>query len=252
MQFLDLTFPTPAENLAGDEVLLDWFEENGGDGLLRFWEPTNYFVVLGYGNQVATEVNASACEAEGIPILRRCSGGGTVLQGPGCLNYSLVLKIEEHGPLANITAANRFIMERNRQGIEKECRMQNAECRIGIRGCTDLALNPGPTTLDPSLKFSGNAQRRRKHFLLFHGTFLLQFDLALIDRFLRMPSKEPDYRQRRSHKDFLTNLALPADAVKRALRDAWGAAAALEVVPRDAIALLARDKYVTAEWNFKF
>jgi lipoate---protein ligase len=130
--------------------------------------------------------------------------------------------------------------------------MQNAECRIGIRGCTDLALNPGPTTLDPSLKFSGNAQRRRKHFLLFHGTFLLQFDLALIDRFLRMPSKEPDYRQRRSHKDFLTNLALPADAVKRALRDAWGAAAALEVVPRDAIALLARDKYVTAEWNFKF
>jgi len=252
MTFLDLTFQTPAENLAGDEALLDWFEEHGGDGLLRFWEPANYFAVLGYGNQVATEVNVSACAVEGIPILRRCSGGGTVLQGPGCLNYSLVLKIEEHGPLANITAANRFIMEKNRRAIETEGRRQKEECRIGIRGCTDLALEPQSPATGAHLKFSGNAQRRRKHFLLFHGTFLLQFDLALIDRFLRMPSKEPDYRKGRSHKDFLTNLDLPAEAVKRALHQEWGATAPLEVVPRDAIALLARDKYVTDGWNLRF
>jgi lipoate-protein ligase A len=252
MTFLDLTLPTPAENLACDEALLDWFEEHGGEGVLRFWEPVNYFVVVGYGNQVATEVNVAACEAEEIPILRRCSGGGTVLQGPGCLNYLLVLKIEEHDPLASITAANRFIMERNREAVEREGRRKKAEGRIGIRGCTDMAVEPQSSTAGAHLKFSGNAQRRRKHFLLFHGTFLLQFDLALIDKFLRMPSKEPDYRQGRSHKDFLTNLDLPADVVKRALRQEWGAATPLEVVPRDAIALLARDKYVTDEWNLKF
>src|ERR1700759_1895181 len=107
MNFLDLTFPTPAEKLAGDEALLDWFENHGGDGLLRFWEPGNYFVVVGYGNQVATEVDVPACEAEGVPILRRCSGGGTVLQGSGCLNYSLVLRIEENGPLVSIPSANK-------------------------------------------------------------------------------------------------------------------------------------------------
>ncbi len=252
MTFLDLTFPTPAENLACDEALLDWFEEHGGDGVLRFWEPQNYFVVVGYGNQVATEANVAACEANGIPVLRRCSGGGTVLQGPGCLNYSLILKIEENGPLASITAANRFIMERNREAIEGECRRKNAECRIEIRGCTDLALSPRLSTLDPALKFSGNAQRRKKHFLLFHGTFLLQFDLPLIDKLLRMPSKEPDYREGRSHKEFVTNLDLPAEAVKKALREAWGAATALEIVPQDAVASLARDKYVTTAWNFKF
>ena len=253
MPLLDLTYPTPAENLACDEALLDWFEENGGDGLLRFWEPENYFVVVGYGNHVETEVNVAACDAEGIPILRRCSGGGTVLQGPGCLNYSLVLKIEEHGPLASITAANRFIMERNREAIETEVRGQKPEARIEVRGHTDLALGP-------SLKFSGNAQRRRKHFLLFHGTFLLNFDLALIDKFLRMPSKEPDYRQGRSHMNFLTNLHEPGDTVKRSLAEAWSASdmpagrrrSQVEVVPRDAIALLVRDKYVTKEWNFKF
>jgi lipoate-protein ligase A len=252
MSLLDLTFPTPAENLACDEALLDWFEENGGDGVLRFWEPTNYFAVVGYGNHVATEVNVEACEAEKIPILRRCSGGGTVLQGPGCLNYSLVLKIEENGPLASITSANRFIMERNRKAIETEVRSQKSEVGIEIRGHTDLALNPRPSTLAAFLKFSGNAQRRKKNYVLFHGTFLLNFDLALIERFLRMPSKEPDYREGRAHKNFLTNLELPAERIKQALVEAWEANTPLEVVPDDAIALLARDKYVTTEWNFKF
>jgi lipoate-protein ligase A len=263
---LDLTFPTPAENLACDEALLDWFEENGGDGVLRFWEPENYFVVVGYGNHVATEVNVAACNEDGIPILRRCSGGGTVLQGPGCLNYSLVLKVEQGGPVASISAANRFIMERNRARIENLLRGNRREeapiktsqslvtsaATIRIRGCTDLTLDPRPSTLDPALKFSGNAQRRKKHFLLFHGTFLLNFDLALIDKFLRMPSKEPDYRRGRSHKNFLTNLQLPADAVNRALREAWSSTATLEMLPRDAIASLASDKYVTKEWNFRF
>jgi lipoate-protein ligase A len=252
MLLLDLTLPTPAENLACDEALLDLFEEHGGNGVLRFWEPKNYFVVVGYGNYVEKEVAVGACEAHGIPILRRCSGGGTVLQGPGCLNYSLVLKIDEGGPLASITSANRFIMKKNRETIEREGRMKNAECRIEVRGHTDLALTTQHSSLVTSLKFSGNAQRRKKHFLLFHGTFLLSFDIALIDKFLRMPSKEPDYRKGRSHTDFLTNLNLPADAVKKAITEAWAAKLPLEVTPRDAIALLARDRYVTKEWNFKF
>jgi lipoate-protein ligase A len=268
MHLLDLTMPTPAENLACDEALLDWFEQGGGgatggamlrapvqgDGMLRFWEPENYFVVVGYGNQVRTEVNVGACEADRIPVLRRCSGGGTVLQGPGCLNYSLVLKIEEDGPLHSITSANRFIMERNRAALELKINPAKAgeKLKIAVRGHTDLALDPRPSTLGSRLKFSGNSQRRKKHYLLFHGAFLLQFDIALIEKYLRMPSKEPDYRGGRSHKDFLMNLELSAASVKEALREAWGARDPFEPVPREAIALLARDKYVTKEWNLKF
>jgi lipoate-protein ligase A len=119
MKLLDLTLPTPAENLACDEALLDCCEGEGGGEILRFWEPSEHFVVVGYANQVSAEANVSACAAGSIPILRRCSGGGTVLQGPGCLNYSLILKITEGGPLAGINSANCFIMERNRAAIEK-------------------------------------------------------------------------------------------------------------------------------------
>lgn len=247
MKSLDLTLATPAENLACDEALLDWSEAQGGSGLLRFWEPESHFAVVGYANHVAREVNVEACEAANIPIFRRCSGGGTVLQGPGCLNYSLITRIEENGPLATITSANRYIMERNRKAIENLLRAPHPAAAIEINGHTDLAL----VAQGCSLKFSGNAQRRKKDFLLFHGTFLLQFDIPLIEKFLRMPSKEPAYRHGRRHKDFLTNLDLPAEEVKRALREAWDAMETADVVSQQAIALLTRDKYVTKEWNFK-
>jgi lipoate---protein ligase len=74
----------------------------------------------------------------------------------------------------------------------------------------------------------------------------------MIEKFLRMPSQEPDYRRGRSHETFLTNLDFPLDAVKTALRAVWNAGEPMKVVPRDAVASLARDKYVTKEWNFKF
>src|ERR1022692_3821247 len=119
MKLLDLSLPTPAENLACDEALLDSCEEENGGEILRFWEPREYFVVVGYANKVASEANVPACATDAIPILRRCSGGGTVLQGPGCLDYSLILKITEAGPLTGINSANRFIMERNRAALEK-------------------------------------------------------------------------------------------------------------------------------------
>lgn len=244
MHHLDLTFPSPAENLACDEALLDWCEAGNGDGVLRFWESPVPFVVVGYANKVATEVNVPACEARKIPILRRCSGGGTVVQGPGCLNYALVLSIAEKGPYQHIGTANQFIMRRNRAAIEPEARSQKSEARVAIRGHTDLAIG--------EKKFSGNSQRRRKHFLLFHGTFLLDFDLSLVSELLPMPSKQPNYRENRAHNGFLTNLKLSPAAVKTALQNAWGAANPLANPPLEMIAALAREKYATPAWNWHF
>jgi len=82
MRCLDLTFPTPEENLACDEVLLDWCEEPEGPEVLRFWGPQKTLRRRGYSNRVEREVNVAACRERAIPILRRCTGGGTVLQGP--------------------------------------------------------------------------------------------------------------------------------------------------------------------------
>ena len=56
MNYLEQTFPTPAENLACDEALLLWREQAGGAEILRVWEGREHFVVLGRGNKAATEV----------------------------------------------------------------------------------------------------------------------------------------------------------------------------------------------------
>lgn len=252
MKLLHLPILTPAESLAADEVLLDEGEAGAGDETLVFWEPRETFVVVGYANKVATEVNVAACEEKNILIFRRCSGGGTVVQLPGGLNYSLILRIDENGPTRNITAANQFIMEKNRAAIEAVFRIQNPESKISVRGHTDLALVTHNSSLITAKKFAGNSQRRRKNYLLFHGTLLLNCDLNLICDLLRMPSLEPDYRAHRPHSDFVTNLNLPVATVKAALAAAWNASDELMDPPLEKIRALAREKYVTREWNHKF
>lgn len=269
MQLLDLTLATPEANLACDEMLLDLCEGGFCEGVLRFWESPEYFVVLGYANKAATEVDLDACHRLGIPILRRCSGGGAVVQGRGCLNYSLVLRID--GTLQSITQTNCQVMQRNRDALRAMLSMiyeknqilgtlsplsplrgdgENQNVRspvagnVEVRGHTDLALD--------KLKFSGNSQRRRRDFLLFHGSFLLNFDLSLITELLKFPSKEPDYRQGRSHGEFLTNLPLSPLAVKLALQNEWQVATLMTEVLQPRIDQLVAERYSRQEWNFKW
>lgn len=235
MKILDLTFSSPAEDLSCDEALLDDAEERGGEDVLRFWSPKKYFIVLGYSNAVREEVLDSAK----VPFFRRCSGGGTILQGPGCLNYALILQIRPGGPLDGIRSTNETVMEKNRAALEKL--LKN---KVSVRGHTDLTLG--------AMKFSGNSQRRKRRALLFHGTFLLDFDLSRIDRTLKIPAKQPAYRQDRGHSSFVTNVNVSAASVKKALIEAWGAKGKLEEVPEQRIEVLSEKRYSRDEWNRKF
>jgi lipoate-protein ligase A len=239
MLYLDFTLPSPAENLACDEALLDLCETTPGLEVLRCWEPATCFVVLGYGNHASLEANLPACKAGQVPILRRVSGGGTVLQGPGCLNYSLLLQIDQRPGLESIAATNRYILERQAEALAPL-----VAGKVAWRGSTDLTMGP--------MKFAGNAQRRRQRSLLFHGSLLLKLDLALLDTYLAHPSREPEYREGRSHGQFVQNLGLEVGSVKGALRRAWHASEELREIPRDAINLLVRDKYADPAWNLKF
>ena len=239
MRWLDLTFPTPAENLAGDEALLELCEAGFAGEALRFWESPTHFVVVGYANKVASEVDVAACHADGIPVLRRCSGGGTVLQGPGCLNYALVLRMDGHHDLESITSANCYIMKRNAAALSKILAKP-----VSAEGFTDLALE--------GRKFSGNAQRRKRTHLLFHGTFLLNFDLGLIERYLLAPSREPEYRHGRKHRDFLRAVAIGREELKGALRAEWNATDGWSTPPEEPLKRLVMEKYSRDEWNLKF
>jgi lipoate-protein ligase A len=227
---------TPEEHLAWDEALLDWAESGEGGEALWFWESTVPFVAVGYGQSVQREVNVAQCDARGIPVLRRCSGGGTVVQGPGCLNYGLVLRITTPDPAATISTANASIMERQRRALAT---LMSDE--VAVSGHTDLAV--------AGRKFSGNSQRRRQGHLLFHGTILLNLDLELIDLFLKSPSRSPQYRAGRAHQEFVFNTGLRRQAVEAALRAEWKANGPSPPLPTGRMQDLVAAKYGRPEWN---
>lgn len=197
---------SPEKYLAFESDYLDDLDKNPeGESLLCFWESPTYFVVLGASNHAEIETHFERCTQDHIPILKRCSGGGTVLQGPGCLNYGLVLPYSYHQDLAQIQSANCFVMKQIRDAIQPILSE-----KVEIKGFTDLAIN--------QKKFSGNAQRRKKQTLLFHGTFLLNFDLSKIETYLAMPSKQPEYRANRNHLEFIRTLPVTKSDVIQALQ----------------------------------
>jgi lipoate-protein ligase A len=239
MRYLDLSFSDPAHNLACDEALLEWCEAEHGEELLRVWQSTQYFVVAGHANKISLEVDAAACAADSVPVLRRCSGGGTVLQGPGCLNYALILAHHKSPALGDLLGAYRFVLQRH-QRVFTELMGEV----VTVQGTSDLAI--------AGRKFSGNSQYRKRTKSLVHGTLLLHFDLTRVARYLRMPSKEPAYRRRRPHGDFLRNLKLGREVVIDALRATWGADEDLDAPPLSRINELARTRYLCPQWNLKF
>jgi lipoate-protein ligase A len=239
MKFIDLTLQSPEQNVAFDEALINECEDGCGDEILRFWEPREYFVVLGYSGKVHAEVNIDSCRNGAIPILRRYSGGGTVVQGPGCLNFSLVMKTHDSRPLSNIAGTNSFIMRRHIQALQPF-----VEEVIDVGGYTDLTIR--------QMKFSGNSQRRRQRFLLFHGTFLLRFDISIVEKLLPLPEKQPPYRNNRSHTAFLTNLTVSPHIIKEALQKEWNAREHLRSIPVERIDRLVKDRYASPRWTFRF
>ena len=219
LRLLDLTLPSPVENLALDEALLDEVEEGGGAGVLRLWESDRHFVVLGRACSVLDDVHLAACEEDGVPVLRRASGGGTVVQGPGCLSYALALPLTLSPRLATIRSSYQFILERMASAL------QQWEPETAFHGISDLAIG--------GMKISGNAQRRQRRAILLHGTILYGMQADLVGRYLKHPKLTPEYRGNRSHDAFLRTIDAPPLELKQAIAAVWRAASGPEeAMPR--------------------
>ncbi|MFO0869270.1 MAG: lipoate--protein ligase family protein [Pirellulales bacterium] len=238
MLLLDLTLPSPAENLALDEALLEDAERGLGPGrLLRLWESSDWAVVLGRSSRHQDEVQCAAAAAEGIPVLRRASGGGTVLIGPGCLLYTVLLPYADDPSLQMIEVAHRYVLERIRQALTP------LVPGVELQGTSDLVL--------AGRKFSGNSLRCRRAHLLYHGTLLYDFPLERVGRILGTPARQPAYRAQRSHVDFLCNLPLTAAALRAALIRVWEARELCSAWPAAATRQLVAERYSQASWNLR-
>lgn len=229
-----------ASSLAMEEALLEACDAGELPAMLGFWEPRVMGVVVGYANATRREVNLEACDADGVAVLRRCSGGGTVLQMPGVLNYTMITPIPETGELSTLSGTNVWMMQHLAAGLGK---LPGLAGRMRTRGITDVCLD--------EQKCMGNAQRRKRSALLFHGSILLSATLPMMETYLAFPSQTPEYRAQRSHTDFCVNLSRPSESVREALVAAFSGQWGQVTLPRMRMERLMQERYSRRDWHRK-
>ena len=138
-------------------------------------------IVMGISGKPIDLIHIKQAKAKNIPIIKRYSGGGTVIVDENTLFVSFICKAALHCPKAIMKwAANLY------QPVIKNPKfaLQEHDFAIGEK------------------KFGGNAQYLRKNRFVHHTTFLWDYTLENM-ALLKMPKKTPAYRADRSHEDFV-------------------------------------------------
>lgn len=159
---------------------------------LAAWVPETSMVVLGASNQAEIEANVHACESDGVPILKRYGGGGTVVLHSGCAVVSLGCWVAQ-------PFQNRFYFDKVNQAVIAALALRWQELReLSQDGLSDLTYRQA--------KVAGTSLFRSRNYLLYQASILVAAEIELIERYLCHPSREPEYRKGRTHRTFLRGL----------------------------------------------
>src|SRR3990167_4658155 len=183
--FLELPAQTPIfKRLQLEEALLRSDERSFC--IVHFGSPRA--IVMGISGEPEALLHQEKVEKEKLPVIRRFSGGGTVI-------------VDENTLFITFIAA------------KKDLDVEPFPEPI-LRWAADLYKEawkiPGFTLKENDYciedrKCGGNAQYIRKDRWLLHTSFLWDFEEKNMEA-LTLPQKQPHYRQKRSHTDFLCRL----------------------------------------------
>jgi len=148
-------------------------------------------VVVSRSRDAAREVFLERCAADRVPVVRRPSGGGAVVLGPGVVAASVVAASHHPGMFPDAWF-RRF-----------GSAVADALGGVGVtglesRGVSDLCLG--------DRKIAGSSLRLSGGRVIYQVSLLVDLDLELLDRYLPMPPRAPAYRRGRAHRDFVTTL----------------------------------------------
>lgn len=183
-------------NLALEAYLMEQMADAGP--LLFLWR-SDCAVVMGKNQNPWRECRLDWMTAEGVPLARRISGGGTVYHDAGNLNYCVIVDRAAY---------------REEQAYEM---VFSALATLGVQaertGKSNLSVN--------GYKFSGNAFCFRKGRAMHHGTLLLDTDLDRLNRYLGSMIDGIETHAIASVPADVANLGLERDAVISALKAAF-------------------------------
>jgi lipoate-protein ligase A len=172
-----------------NEDLLESYLEVRGP-ISRIYEPQEVSVVMGAGRKNRDDLIHTNIHEDGVPVLMRKGGGGTVVLSPGMVVLALVKEVSS--PYQNREYARQI------NGWFVKALLELGVSNINHRGISDLVID--------DRKILGASIFRRRLILFYQASLLVNNDLALFPRYLTFPDTVPDYRSGRSHEEFCTNL----------------------------------------------
>jgi lipoate-protein ligase A len=145
-------------------------------------------VVMGISQDLAQVVDQNAHTSRPIPLIRRYSGGGTVVVEPATVLVTLILNHDQINTLP----------------FPKEVLKWTEELYLPAFGTLPFALKENDYAIGDK-KCGGNAQYFAKGRFVHHTSFLWDYTPEHMS-LLQMPPKMPAYREGRTHQDFLAPL----------------------------------------------
>jgi len=175
---------------------------------LFVWQPDQTYLILGRSNSSLDSLNMDSAKKDNVKILKRPSGGETVLLSPNMLVVAVLIpQIEGFKPKAYFMAVNDIIMETLKiMGV----------MNLSTKGISDISIG--------EKKILGSAIYKKQGAYFYHAVLNIRENISLISKYIKHPTKEPDYRKGRSHIEFVTSLwkagyPLPIEEIKNALKD---------------------------------
>lgn len=145
-------------------------------------------IVLGISGQPSHLIHAPSYHLKPVPLIRRFSGGGTVLVNEDTLFATWICNTQAH----QISCCPQKILAWTQDFYHPI--FQHSSFRVREN---DYVF--------AEHKFGGNAQYMCKERWLHHTSFLWDYDPQQMEVLL-LPSKMPTYRAKRTHSDFLCRL----------------------------------------------
>ena len=236
-------------NMAIDEAILIRRSQNKVPSTVRLYGWSPPAVSIGYFQSLEEEVDLKKCKEFGIDFLRRITGGGAVFHDKE-VTYSCVAPVNDPIIPSDILGSYRKI------------------CAGIVSGLTKLGIQAECVPLNDIItngkKISGNAQTRKFHTILQHGTILIDTDVEKMFSLLKVPSEKLRDKMIKHVKDRVTSIngvlgrKVDFDKVCNVLAEGFKEKLGVELVKgklsESELKLaqrIAKERYRNREWNHK-
>ena len=250
-----------ATNMAIDEVIL-LRQEMCPQPTLRLYDWSQPAFTFGYFQKISTEIDVERCDTHGVALVRRMTGGGTVVHGWD-VTYSIIVPHGSGAIPSEISASYCWIANRLLSGfhqIDVPATLQSSIARASEVGPNTCLANPAEhdVMLD-GRKIAGLSQRRNRIGGVYQGYIALDMPPPEI---LALASTSPNYQETLTAKSSAINLNRHSpknrSQIESAVITGFKEVPDIQLVPSNlsteethAVRSLSQSKYSTSEWTYR-